>query len=257
MCPLCLSAQLNFQSYMSKQIQVGTPQKGVLLQHILSDLKIPLSYEVRLTPITNFGPGDTSMRIIEYSEHQACGFEVEKICGFTQDKKDDFDWTRQNANTQNPKRSPNTGPTKDRSGTREGYYMYIEASRPRVPGDKARLVSPLYNVTTKAKGPYNTPFCISFYYHMYGKHIGSLNVLVRVKSIGALDTQVWTLSGNQGPNWQQANITINPRGPFQVVFEGVRGSSYEGDIAIDDIYVARGKCPMNRETMSEGKTLCT
>ncbi|XP_041107013.1 MAM domain-containing glycosylphosphatidylinositol anchor protein 1 [Polyodon spathula] len=251
--------QLNFQSYMSKQIQVGTPQKGVLLQHILTDLKIPLSYEVRLTPITNFGPGDTSMRIIEYSEpysypgrsDQTCGFEVEKICGFTQDKKDDFDWMRQNANTQNPKRSPNTGPTKDRSGTREGYYMYIEASRPRVPGDKARLVSPLYNVTTKAKGPYSTPFCISFYYHMYGKHIGSLNVLLRVKSVGALDMQVWTLSGNQGPDWQQANITINPRGPFQVVFEGVRGSGYEGDIAIDDVYVARGKCPMNRETMSE------
>ncbi|MGH0143115.1 UNVERIFIED_CONTAM: hypothetical protein FKN15_035340 [Acipenser sinensis] len=184
MCPLCLPAQLNLQSYMSKQIQVGTPQKGVLLQDTLTDLKIPLSYEVRLTPITNFGPGDTAMRIIQYIEHQMCSFEVEKICGFTQDKKDDFDWTWQNANTQNPKRSPNTGPINDRSGTREGYYMYIEASRPRVLGDKACLVSPLYNVTTKAKGPYKTPFCISFYYHMYGKHIELFPECIDTRLVG-------------------------------------------------------------------------
>lgn len=46
-----------------------------------------------------------------------------------------------------------------------GYYMFIEASRPRVTGDKARLISPLYNITAKY-------YCVSFYYHMYGKHIG-------------------------------------------------------------------------------------
>ena len=43
--------------------------------------------------------------------------------------------------------------------------MFIEASRPRVTGDKARLISPLYNITAKY-------YCVSFYYHMYGKHIG-------------------------------------------------------------------------------------
>ena len=55
-----------------------------------------------------------------------------------------------------------------------GYYMFIEASRPRAPGDRARLLSPLYNVTV-AKGPKGSgrlPYCISFYYHMKGKHIG-------------------------------------------------------------------------------------
>lgn len=43
--------------------------------------------------------------------------------------------------------------------------MFIEASRPRVTGDRARLISPLYNITAKY-------YCVSFYYHMYGKHIG-------------------------------------------------------------------------------------
>ncbi|KAL8185642.1 UNVERIFIED_CONTAM: hypothetical protein K2H54_056546 [Gekko kuhli] len=51
-----------------------------------------------------------------------------------------------------------------RSIKRVGYYMFIEASKPRVKGDKARLISPVYNVTAK--------FCVSYYYHMYGKHIG-------------------------------------------------------------------------------------
>ena len=52
--------------------------------------------------------------------------------------------------------------------------MYIEASRPRAPGDKARLLSPLFNVTS-VKGPKGSgrvPYCVSFYYHMKGKHIG-------------------------------------------------------------------------------------
>lgn len=53
-----------------------------------------------------------------------------------------------------------------------GYYMYIEASRPRAEGDKARLLSPLFNVSSvkSPKGP--VPYCVSFYYHMKGKHIG-------------------------------------------------------------------------------------
>lgn len=49
-----------------------------------------------------------------------CGFEDERICGFSQDRSDVFDWTRQNHLTQNPKRSANTGPETDRSGTKEG-----------------------------------------------------------------------------------------------------------------------------------------
>lgn len=45
--------------------------------------------------------------------------------------------------------------------------MFIETSRPRELGDRARLVSPLYNASAKF-------YCVSFFYHMYGKHIGEL-----------------------------------------------------------------------------------
>ncbi|XP_041927429.1 MAM domain-containing glycosylphosphatidylinositol anchor protein 1 [Alosa sapidissima] len=228
------------------------PVKGVLMSEVITDLRIALTYEVGLTPISNFGTGDPVVRTIQFAEpytylrpsDYVCGFEDKQICGFSQDRGDTFDWTRQNHLSQNPKRSANTGPDMDRSGTKEGYYMYIETSRPRVMGDSARLVSPLYNVTL-TRGPtgtMRTPYCISFYYHMKGKHIGTLNVLQRVKSIATVDTLVWTLSGNQGSNWTKANFVVTPSGPFQVVFEGIRGEGYEGDIAIDDVSVTKGKC---------------
>ncbi|XP_031455772.1 MAM domain-containing glycosylphosphatidylinositol anchor protein 1 [Phasianus colchicus] len=236
--------QLAQRNIIQTFIPVQKMEKGLLLEHILPNLKVPQSYEVRLTPITSFGAGDMAARIIRYMEpinypsptDNTCRFEDEKICGFVQDKMDNFDWTRQNALTQNPKRTVNTGPPTDISGTPEGYYMFIEASRPRVTGDKARLISPLYNITAKY-------YCVSFYYHMYGKHIGSLNLLVRVRNKRAIDTQVWSLSGNRGNMWQQAHVPINPPGPFQIIFEGVRGTSYEGDIAIDDVTLKKGDCP--------------
>uniref|UniRef100_A0A674P740 MAM domain containing glycosylphosphatidylinositol anchor 1 n=1 Tax=Takifugu rubripes TaxID=31033 RepID=A0A674P740_TAKRU len=243
------------------------PEKGVLMSHTISDLKIPLAYEVRLAPITTYCTGDYISRTIQYSEpytyprpsDHVCGFEDERICGFSQDRSDVFDWTRQNHLTQNPKRSANTGPETDRSGTKEGYYMYIEASRPRVQGDKARLLSPLFNVTSVRgpKGSGRVPYCVSFYYHMKGKHIGTLNVLLRVRSIAShttVDSEVWTKSGHQGPDWKRALFDVSPSGPFQIVFEGIRGPSFEGDIAIDDVSITIGKCKQENTVASAGKT---
>ncbi|XP_072498077.1 MAM domain-containing glycosylphosphatidylinositol anchor protein 1 isoform X2 [Notamacropus eugenii] len=191
--------QLSLRTSVTKPIPVRRVEKGQLLEYILTDLKVPHSYEVRLTPITTYGSGDMAARIIRYMEptnspnlsDNTCHFEDEKICGYTQDRADNFDWTRQNALTQNPKRSPNTGPPTDISGTPEG----------------------------------------------------SLNLLVRSRNKGVLETHAWSLSGNRGNSWQQAHVPINPSGPFQIIFEGVRGSGYLGDIAIDDVSLKKGECP--------------
>uniref|UniRef100_A0ACB8GAT1 MAM domain-containing glycosylphosphatidylinositol anchor protein 1 n=1 Tax=Sphaerodactylus townsendi TaxID=933632 RepID=A0ACB8GAT1_9SAUR len=102
-------------------------EKGMLLEHILTDLKVPHSYEVRLTPLTRFGAGDMAARTIRYLEplsspnpiDNICHFEDEKICGYTQDTTDNFDWIRQSSLTYDPKRTANTGPTVDLSGTQE------------------------------------------------------------------------------------------------------------------------------------------
>lgn len=61
---------------------------------------------------------------------------------------------------------------------------------------------------------------------------GSLNLLVRVRNKRAIDTQVWSLSGNRGNMWQQAHVPINPPGPFQVSQGHSRGAAYQHPIHV-------------------------
>ena len=43
----------------------------------------------------------------------------------------------------------------------EGRYLYVEMSRPRQPGDRAQLWSPIFPSTHAGK-------CFTFWYHMFG-----------------------------------------------------------------------------------------
>ena len=47
--------------------------------------------------------------------------------------------------------------------------------------------------------------------------------------------QVWSKSGEQGNSWIRGEADIGGHANFRIVFEGVRGSGYMGDIAIDDV----------------------
>nr|XP_057946874.1 MAM domain-containing glycosylphosphatidylinositol anchor protein 2-like isoform X2 [Doryrhamphus excisus] len=210
----------------------GSIHKGELLTYNLTELVKPESYLVRLTPITRYAPVNPHLREFQ------CGFEDEALCLFSQDKSDDFDWTRHSAASRDTKYTPNTGPSADHSGSKQGFYMYIETSRPRLEDDKARLLSPSFNTGSRSGATY----CLAFYYHMYGKHIGALNVLLRQKGQTASDASVWSLSGNQGDHWRRAAVSIRPTAAFQVVMEGVRGAGIEGDIAIDDVSIEEGEC---------------
>ena len=53
--------------------------------------------------------------------------------------------------------------------------MYTEASTAQ-PGDAARIFSSDLRYTAGAPRHMQPPFCLQFYYHMYGSHIGSLSV---------------------------------------------------------------------------------
>ncbi|XP_071486327.1 MAM and LDL-receptor class A domain-containing protein 1-like [Diadema antillarum] len=162
-----------------------------------------------------------------------CDFEDPAICGFYQDVSgtDDFDWQRQSANTP----SSDTGPPNDHTyGTSAGYYMYIESSSPQVLGDEARLWTPSY--------PAAGGHCVEFYYHMYGSSIGTLNVYV-VQSGGSVSQSLpaWSRSADQGNEWYIARF-VSTIPTYQVVFEGVVGSSFTSDIAIDDFRITDGTC---------------
>ena len=49
--------------------------------------------------------------------------------------------------------------------------------------------------------------------------------------------------GNQGNSWSEASATVPvSTGTYQIVFEGIVGNGYQGDIAIDDYSIVTGSC---------------
>ncbi|XP_041365734.1 MAM and LDL-receptor class A domain-containing protein 1-like [Gigantopelta aegis] len=156
-----------------------------------------------------------------------CSFE-KSMCYWTQDTSDQFNWQRH----QGPTASVNTGPTRDHTtNLNSGYYIYVESSAPRKRNDKARIIS---RAILPAKA---TDGCIfTFYYHMYGVGTGTLSVYTQTQS-GGYRTQVWTKSGNRGDFWERASVPLSSTQTFQIVIEGVRGTSFSGDIAVDDVII--------------------
>lgn len=55
-----------------------------------------------------------------FSGEFQCGFEEEALCLFSQDKADEFDWTRHRTASRDAKSTPNTGPSLDRTGSKQG-----------------------------------------------------------------------------------------------------------------------------------------
>ena len=77
--------------------------------------------------------------------------------------------------------------------------MFIETSLPRKPGDKAHLLSPKY--------PGTNGQCLQFWYHMYGRHIGTLNVRIR-RLVQGKPTYFlqWSRTGDHGNRWRVAQV---------------------------------------------------
>ncbi|XP_077978860.1 MAM and LDL-receptor class A domain-containing protein 1-like [Glandiceps talaboti] len=172
-----------------------------------------------------------------------CDFEDDHICGYDQDTSDDFDWTRGSGSTL----SNNTGPSYDHTyGTDQGYYMYMEASSPRVAGDVARLMTTVHAATTGQ--------CLEFWYHMYGSNVGTLNIYA--KSGDQYGAVLWSLQGDQGDTWWDAQVTITSTSSYQVVFEAIVGGSYSSDIAIDDVQISDGVCQLTSNCTFESASTC-
>ncbi|TSK16050.1 Neuropilin-1a [Bagarius yarrelli] len=81
--------------------------------------------------------------------------------------------------------------------------------------------------------------CLSFWYHMFGSHIGTLHIKQRHKSGSeTADVLLWTVSGHQGNRWREARVLVpHSSKPYQVVIEGVVEGQSLGDIAVDDIKI--------------------
>ena len=91
-----------------------------------------------------------------------------------------------------------------------GNYVYVESSH-RTKAETARLMSKILT--------FSTPQCLSFYYNMYGEAIGTLTLWMAQE--GKPRVKLFEKSGNQGPYWQNADVTLNYKGKFQVRLSSV------------------------------------
>ncbi|XP_071143372.1 enteropeptidase-like [Mytilus edulis] len=184
---------------------------------------------------------DTTNSTSKNSTNQVsvCTFEstVEANCLFYNDQSglDRYDWIRYSGSTP----SSSTGPSRAMVGN---YYMYIEATRMGYLTN-ARLVSNILNPDKR--------LCLSFYYHMYGTSIKTLEVIV---SNSGTNQTIFTRSGNQGNQWYYKKLYIQPANNLKIVFNGIDGDSFQGDIALDHIMLFSGECdnssvPVNKSSI--------
>lgn len=160
----------------------------------------------------------TSVSSFPYSE----GFESGQG-DWTNESSDDFDWSRRSGSTP----SSNTGPSSAAGGS---YYMYVESSSPNYPSKTTLFTSPCFDLTSASQANF------SFEYHMYGaSSMGNLSLLARTE--GGSWTTVWSASGNQGNSWQSATVDLGAYigSVVELQYSGVTGSTWQGDMAIDDI----------------------
>ena len=132
-----------------------------------------------------------------------------------------------------------TGPSAANSGSN---YLYLETSG-GVAGSTAYLNLPAMDLT-----PLTVPY-FSFYYHMFGATMGDLIVEASLDT-GATWTAVLTKSGqdqtaNADPYKPEFVNMAAFKSAFTLIrFRGVRGTSFTGDMAIDDVRMEEAPaCP--------------
>ncbi|XP_032927197.1 MAM and LDL-receptor class A domain-containing protein 1 [Catharus ustulatus] len=161
-----------------------------------------------------------------------CNFEFD-LCEWKQDENDDFNWHLRTSSTA----KLGTGPATDHTLQEpSGHYIFIKNSFFQLPGQKARISSPVLSRRNKN--------CkIIFYYHMYGAHIGSL--IIHQRTTLKPEKILLNLTGNQGNFWQRKALTVSGDGDedFQVVFEGMAGKGPNDGIALDDLTFSRECLP--------------
>ena len=173
------------------------------------------------------GGGTTTCGTTITSFPHAEGFE-NTLGAWSQGSGDDFDWIVDANGTP----SSNTGPSSAAQGS---YYVYVEASSPNYSNKKTILNSPCYNLSSASAATF------TFKYHMYGA-AGMGGLTLQASTNGSTWTDVWTKSGNQGNSWLSAsvNLTSYTGSTVQLRFVGTTGSTWQGDIAVDDVALSTG-----------------
>ena len=143
--------------------------------------------------------------------------------------------------------SLDTGPFYDATtpGVAGGTYMVLETS---TGAGQHEIYSPYIDITALANPE------LEYYYHMYGATIDRLEVYWEDQSgaRGLIDSIVGQqMTAGSDPFMSRKASVIGAPGIFRLVYVGVRGTSFTGDIAIDEVAVYDlGGCPSPTNLMS-------
>ena len=184
--------------------------------------------DVGLSEGGNTGGNGCSGGITSYPYSE--GFE-NTLGAWSQSSADDLNWTVDANGTP----SNGTGPSSASEGT---YYVFVEASGNNTgyPTKQAILNSPCFDLSGQASANF------SFDYHQFGStNMGTID-LEASDDNGATWTSIWNSSGNLGNSWQSANVNLSSYagGSLQLRFNRVTGSTWQADIAIDNVNLSTG-----------------
>lgn len=177
----------------------------------------------------NFTTGTVSLSCTTTISSFPYAESFESNDGWNQIGGDDGNWVRDSGGTP----SSNTGPS---SGADGSFYMFLEASTNGSAGQignnaTAILESDCFDLSGA------TGATFSFQHHMYGNNVGSITI--QASNDGATWTNLYSLSGNQGNQWNAIDVDLASYvgGDVKLRIVGTTGNGWSSDIAVDDLSV--------------------
>ena len=159
-----------------------------------------------------------------------------------------FAWLPEDLTT--PSGTSGTGPTVPQDGLK---YVFLETSFGSV-GNSAYLEFPEFNTLAVIQPK------LKYYYHMFGATTGKLIVehLVGSAWVG-IDSLIGQQQATTGAAWLEKTVDLPASASVKIRFRGVRGTSFTGDISIDNVRVQSAitpTCPITAVPTVPGVTTC-
>ena len=145
--------------------------------------------------------------------------------------------------------SSGTGPLGPQDGLK---YVFLETSFGST-GNSAYLEFPEFNTTSLG-----TPQ-LKYYYHMFGPTTGKL-IVERFDGTNwvGIDSLIGQQQAATGDAWLDRVVNLPSASSVKIRFRGVRGTSFTGDISIDNVSIQQAppSCPVTDTLTVAGGTSC-
>ncbi|XP_052679277.1 meprin A subunit alpha-like [Crassostrea angulata] len=166
-------------------------------------------------------PPDTGNQRFEVYRPVHCTFDL-PLCGLVND------WTSPGAKlTERKGPVSDRGPKTDHSNG-DGKYMYLNGS------DTLRTAS-LVSVREISPGP----VCVSLYYYM--EHNTTTLTISQKDSTSGQTTTIKEIVGSEETSWSEAMFNTKATTAWRIL---IQASTEQGKVAIDDVTVQYGNCPV-------------